>query len=86
MLELLQQILASRRKVNVDENEAINNIENANETLTISDSTLVNSNQDIEMETITISDVAVENIVLPPFVWAVSGTADELKWELGVWS
>lgn len=72
MLELLQQILASRRKLSVDENEAINNIENANETLTISDTTLVNDNQDIETETITISDVAVENIVLPPFVWAVS--------------
>lgn len=73
MLELLQQILASRRKVNVDENEAINNIENANETITISDSTLVNSNQDIETETITISDTTVANAITPPYLWGDTG-------------
>lgn len=39
MLELLQQLLANGRKVLVDENEVINNIEDANETITLTDST-----------------------------------------------
>ena len=37
MLELLQQILASNRKIKVDEDEVINNLEDAAETMTISD-------------------------------------------------
>lgn len=37
MLELLQQILANNRKIKVNEDEVINNIEDANETILISD-------------------------------------------------
>jgi hypothetical protein len=44
MLELLQQLLANNRKIDVSEDEVINNIEDANETITITD--IVSSNID----------------------------------------
>jgi hypothetical protein len=38
MLELLQQLLAGNRKIKVDEDEVVNNIEDVNETMIVSDS------------------------------------------------
>lgn len=86
MVELLQQLLAIGRKIEVDENEVINNIETADETVAITDSTQTNDNQNLLTETLTISDVAVSSEVVPPFLWAPTGTANEFRWELSVWN
>lgn len=85
MLELLQQLLAQQRKIEIDEDEIINNIEDAFETLTITDVETDTVWGEIQTETVTIWDSEVTEVITPPFKWA-TWTAPELKWNLWSWS
>lgn len=69
MLELLQQILATGRKIKVNEDETINNIEDANETLIITDSMATDIDGEISTETMIVSDSITNDVVEPPFYW-----------------
>lgn len=74
MLELLQQILANNRKIKVSEDEVINNIEDANEILTISDVLTNDIDGQITAEILTVSDSVTNLITLPPFKYGPTGT------------
>lgn len=79
-------MLSANRKVAVDENEVINNIEDANETLTITDSTSSSNDGQISTETLTISDSVTSDEVVPPFLWGnTGGGATEFQWQLSAW-
>lgn len=69
MLELLQQLLANNRKIKVNEDEVINNIEDASEVITISEILDTNIDGEITAETMIIADSASTDIVEPPFFW-----------------
>lgn len=87
MLELLQQILANNRKIKVDENEVINNIETANENIIIEDLFTGNVDGYINSETLTLSDSFSSDVVLPPFYWwDIGGWPTEMAWNEFVWS
>jgi len=86
MLELLQQLLANNRKIKVNEDEVINNIEDASEVITISEILDTNIDGEITAETMIIADSASTDIVEPPFFWWPTGLASEFQWEESVWS
>lgn len=69
MLELLQQLLANNRKIKVNEDEVINNIEDASEVITVSEILDTNIDGEITAETMIIADSASTDIVEPPFFW-----------------
>ena len=69
MLELLQQLLANNRKIKVSPDEVINNIEDSNETIIISDFALVNVNLEDNLETMIIADAIDNQVIEPPFYW-----------------
>lgn len=86
MLELLQQILATGRKIKVNEDETINNIEDANETLIITDSMATDIDGEISTETMIVSDSITNDVVEPPFYWwDTGGWPTEFQWELSAW-
>ncbi len=86
MLELLQQLLANNRKIKLDEDEVINNIEDSNETMTISDFAVINVNLNDNTETMTIADAIVNDIHEPPFLWGdIWWWPTEFQWELSAW-
>ncbi len=70
MLELLQQLLANNRKIAVNTDSVINNIEDSNETLTVSDQVDSNINYTNNPETLTISDATSTTQATPPYYWA----------------
>lgn len=84
MLELLQQILKQGRKLEVEEDATINNIEDAAETITISDAGagVVDGNK--QQEDIIIADGVVSSVVTPPFQWQPGG-ANPAIWNLFSW-
>lgn len=84
MLELLQQLLASNRKIKVDEDEVINNIEDGSDDITIADILVTDLNGQTSTETMTVADSQTEEVITPPFKWMASGT-NPLKWNLGSW-
>lgn len=86
MLELLQQILANNRKIKVNEDEVINNIEDASEVLMIADILDTNIDGEISTETMIVADTLSTDVVQPPFYWATTGLASEFQWEESVWS
>lgn len=69
MLELLQQILANGRKIQVDEDAVVSFIEDQYETVILSDvfTSAVDGNK--SSETVTISDSVTSDIITPPFQW-----------------
>lgn len=69
MLELLQQILANNRKIKVNEDEVINNIEDANETLAIDDTLTTDIDGEIIIESLAITDTLTTHVIEPPFYW-----------------
>jgi hypothetical protein len=69
MLELLQQLLANNRKIKVNEDEVINNIEDANEIIVILEVLDINIDGEITAETMIVADSASTDIVEPPFYW-----------------
>jgi hypothetical protein len=86
MLELLQQILANNRKIKVNEDEVINNIEDANETLTVSDILITDIDGEIIAEAIVISDTITTHVIEPPFYWWLTWLPSEMQWDEFVWS
>lgn len=70
MLELLQQLLANNRKIKVSSDEVINNIEDANETMIITDFALINVNLEDNLETMIIADSLTTTEIVPPFYWS----------------
>lgn len=84
MLELLQQILKQGRKIEVEEDAIINNIEDAAESVQITD--VVDSEVDgnKQEETIDVSDNVVSSVVEPPFQWQPGG-ANPAIWNLFSW-
>lgn len=69
MLELLQQLLATGRKIQVDEDEVVNNIEDQYETVIMVEVVTSDIDGEISTETIIIADSAASSIVEPPFQW-----------------
>lgn len=69
MLELLQQILASARKIKVDEDEVVNNIEDQYETVIISDVLVADLNGELSEEAMIVADSASSSIVTGPWQW-----------------
>lgn len=67
MLELLQQLLRKDRELDVEEDAVIDNIENAFETLTISDNVTFEVDGNKQQETLTISDNVITKVFIPPF-------------------
>lgn len=87
LLELLQQILANNRKIKVDEDEVINNIEDSNEMLILTDVVSSDIDGEINIETLVISDSITNDVVEPPFFWGdIGGGPTEFQWELSSWS
>lgn len=80
MLELFQQLLAMNRKIRVSEDEIVANIEDAYDTITISDSTISTVWWEITNETITISDSTSSSVILPPFKYWPTGTKPAIYW------
>ena len=86
MLELLQQILASNRKIKINENEVVNNIESWSEVLMIMDSLTNLIDGETKTETMIMADSFSSDVVLPPFYWGDIGwwpteiTYDEFVW------
>jgi len=68
-LELFQQLLASNRKIKVEEDEIINNIEDGFETVTITDVETDTKWGEIQTETVTIADIESDQVIEPPFAW-----------------
>lgn len=81
ILELLQQILASNRKIKVDEDEVVNNIEDASDQMIVADSLNADLNGQTSTETMIVADSEVTEVILPPFKWMPSGS-NPLKWNL----
>lgn len=69
ILELLQQLLANNRKIKVNEDEVINNIEDSNETIIISDAVTTDIDWEVNTETMIISDILETDVIEPPFYW-----------------
>ncbi len=66
-LELFQQLLATDRKIKVEEDEIINNIEDGFETVTITDIQTETVWWEIQTETVNVADVQTEQVLTPPF-------------------
>ena len=84
MLELLQQILASNRKIKVNEDEVVNNIEDASDTMMIADALTADLNGNTYPEGVIMADSETTEVITPPFQWMPGGT-HPLKWNLGSW-
>lgn len=84
MLELLQQLLKQGRKLDVNEDEVVDNVEDAYETVGVTDSIVYTKGGEIQSETIGVTDSATSDVVTPPFKWAPSGTK-KARWNLFVW-
>jgi hypothetical protein len=69
MLELLQQILASGRKIKVDEDEIINNIDDMYETIIILETLVNDVDGDHHIEIFIIEDQITNDVIEPPFQW-----------------
>jgi len=68
-LELFQQLLATDRKLKVEEDEIINNIEDGFETVTITDVETITKWWEIQADSVTITDAESEDVFTPPFKW-----------------
>ncbi len=68
-LELFQQLLATDRKIKVEEDEIINNIEDGSETVTITDVETDTKWWEIQTDSVTIVDVESDVVLTPPFKW-----------------
>jgi len=76
MMELLQQLLKSRRKLDIEEDARIDNIEDAFETITITDVVTDEVDDNKQSETVTIADIISEETVFtPPFVYEPDGAS-----------
>lgn len=69
MLELLQQILASNRKIKVGGDEVINNIDDQYETIVLLENVIMDIDGELQAENITVTDSLNTSLVEPPFQW-----------------
>jgi hypothetical protein len=69
MLELLQQMLAAGRKIQVDEDEVVNNIEDQYETVIMVEVVTSDIDGELTIETVIIADSLNTSVVEPPFQW-----------------
>jgi len=67
MVELIQQLLRQDRKLNIDENATVDNVEDANDTIYITESVTSEVDGNKQSETIYVSDSQTENVYTPPF-------------------
>lgn len=70
------------RKLEVEENARIDNIEDANEKIIVNDELRTAINDNLNEETVTISDASQDEVILPPFKWAPEATTKKLRWSL----
>lgn len=87
MLELLIQILKQGRKIDVDQDAVINNIEDVNEEILITDSVIAQTpvpGDKYSQENIEVNDDVVVKVFEPPFKWGAD--ADMGYWNLASWS
>jgi len=84
MLELLQQLLKQGRKLDVNEDEIVENVEDTYETIGVTDLASYTKGGEIQSDEVGVHDTATSDVVLPPFKWAPSGTK-EARWNLFVW-
>jgi len=84
MMELLAQLLRSDRKLDVAEDEIINNIIDGSETLLMSDVLLLNNNLTQLAETVTVTDALNTTLTTPPFQWGAGGSP-QAYWSLFSW-
>lgn len=76
MLELLQQLLKQDRKIEIDENARIDNVEDMSENVTINDAISSAVDDNLQSETVNIADVISEETVFtPPFVYEPDGAS-----------
>lgn len=69
IFEMLQQLFKQGRTIDVDADAIIENIEDYDETITLSDTSASAVDDNKQSETITLSDVAESNEKIPPFVF-----------------
>ena len=84
-LELLQQLLKQGRAIEVDEDAVINNLEDFDEDVTVTDSLTTSKDGNKYSETCTVTDGLATAVILPPFKWCASGTKP-LRWNQGSWA
>jgi len=86
MMEFLQQLLKSRRKLDVEEDARIDNIGDAFEIIEIADTASSAVDDNRQSEGIDIADVIDEETVFtPPFKWETTA-ASVTRWSLFSWS
>ena len=85
VLEMLQQLFRQDRKLEVDEDAKINNIEDADETINITDSVASAVDDNLQAETVTIADGVASQVITPPFEWQPTG-GNEFIWSLSSWA
>lgn len=74
VVELLQQLLRQSRKLEVNEDLTVNNVEGGDETITITDAVASAVDDNLQSETITISDaISEETVFTPPFKYEPTG-------------
>ncbi len=69
MLELLQQLLANNRKIQISEDEIVNNIEDSNENLILEDLLFTGISEQANTEMMVIADSLTTDEHIPPFFW-----------------
>ncbi len=84
MMELLQQLLKQGRRIEVAEDEVVNNITGIVETLKIVDIILLNNNLLQISEILSIAENVTYSVVEPPFQWGPGGT-NPGRWNLFSW-
>jgi hypothetical protein len=84
MIELLQQLLRQGRKLDVSEDEIIENVEDAFESILVSDLVTSTVGGEIQSETIQISDSVTSEVITPPFKWQPS-VSNGGRWNLSQW-
>lgn len=85
MMELLGQMLRIGRKIQVEENEIIDNVEEVSEIIVVTDTVTIESENN-QAETITVTDTITEQSVFtPPFKWEPTALS-VTRWNLAQWS
>lgn len=86
MLELLIQLLRQQRKIDVDQDAVINNIEDVPEVIYVTDSVTVDvpvDGEDIHTESIAVDDEVTIKVFEPPYKWGLD--PDMGYWNLAQW-
>lgn len=84
MLELLQQLLRQGRKLYVNENETVENVEDAFETIGVTDTVGYTVGGEVVEETIGVNDSVTTEVITPPFKWQPSVSKGG-RWNLAQW-